>query len=121
MQRYAKLSKTAGFAKMKAERAAAAGGKGAKAAASKAAKSATGSAAGREYWFKGADNTASKAKKYGRAKLVNLDAYNVVKGKEGWLEVKDKAGKKAQQWVVREPPAHHSTSTGTNSRPLYFY
>lgn len=106
--RYAKLSKTAGF-----KAAAAAGKKAAKGGKSKkpsaTALAAGKSSAGREYLFKGADgssggsassSSSSSSKKVARAKFVNLDAYNVVKGKEGWLLVKDKSGKKAQQWVV---------------------
>eukprot|EP00054_Salpingoeca_dolichothecata_P023956 m.161538 g.161538 ORF g.161538 m.161538 type:complete len:421 (-) comp24856_c0_seq5:25-1287(-) len=50
-----------------------------------------------EYWFVTSELEQKKADV--RVKFINTDDYNVVKAKEGWLDVKDK-GKIKSRWVV---------------------
>lgn len=62
----------------------------------------------REYWFiaaggGGGVKQAGDGPNAARIKFVNLDEYNVVKAKKGWLPVKDKSAKKGtDRWVVVE-------------------
>lgn len=53
-------------------------------------------------------------------KFVNVDDYNIVKPKEGWLKVKDKRGK-TDRWVrVDENTLSYYTSPEDVSDPIDF-
>ena len=80
-------------------------------------KSGTAPSARREYWFTTGTGKSKQFKGQARAKFVNLDDYNIVAGKEGWVTVKDKSGKK-QRWVVVKENTLNYFTDPEDTKPL---
>eukprot|EP00039_Didymoeca_costata_P013102 m.194601 g.194601 ORF g.194601 m.194601 type:complete len:521 (-) comp15676_c0_seq6:2947-4509(-) len=71
----------------------------------------------REYWFISPSAKREDSNPV-RVKFVNLDEYEIVKGKEGWLDVKDKGGRK-QRWVVVQENNLYCYNEPDDEEPLF--